>query len=68
MKKKKERKNRMAHCSFQEFKIIMVIIRNLPYPSRSLQVSKKKNEKREVAHFLVSPCHRMNVEIKKYTH
>ena len=61
MKKKnkqtnKETNNGMAHCSFQELKRIIVVTRNLPYPSCSLQVVKKRKEKREIAHFSKCPC------------
>ena len=47
----------------------MVTTRNLPYPTRSFQVAKKKKGKKsEVAHLSKFPRHRINIEIKKYTH
>ena len=59
----------MANFSFQEREIIMVTTRNLPYPTRSFQVAKKKKGKKsEVAHLSKFPRHRINIEIKKYTH
>ena len=46
-KKNNNNNNGMAHCSFQERKIIMVITRNLPYPSHSFHgLLKKKVKKR----------------------
>ena len=54
--------NGMTNCSFQEREIIMVTTRNLPYPTRSFQVAKKR-EKSEIAHLSKCPCHRINIEI-----
>ena len=68
-KKNNNNNNGMAHCSFQERKIIMVITRNLPYPSHSFHgLLKKSKKKGEIAHLSRFPCYRINLEIKKYTH
>ena len=45
-KKNNNNNNGMAHCSFQERKIIMVITRNLPYPSHSFHGLLKKSKKK----------------------